>query len=525
MKTYRMKRGDTLFKVAQTFYGDGYKYKKLAEYNGLKNPNALEVGQVISIPDESELNDSLSAWHHYKNGSIWWRVTAKGVEIKGKGYLKNRHYTQQAKKIWETYREPILAASKKHGVPLPVIIATISTESSGVPKAYRHEPAFYERYIKNKSQWKNNPYYHSSEKISASYGLMQIMYTTAYNVGFHEAPEDLYDPERNIDAGCAYIASSFQRKQHDWDPPKIACAYNAGSVRPTRKNPWGMFHYKGHLARWIPSYNGAIESLETTMELPEIVPKPTEVEQPQPQPRPEAEEVKELVMLRFMFSQEEGQPWKPLIVDAFKHDENGIGDPFSFNIEAVSAEQDGGYSHDLPNIAKGVYDFVFTDAATSSVVHDLAEELVEENPSIVDLRGDADVEPEVLSGKATVRIQFPKAPGQVWKPFIIDMFEHKDGNIGEPRSYTVKMPSHGPGGTYIYEIPDVPYGTYDFVFTDANTRSVVNDITDYEVRQTLCVIDLDPGDSRAALSPDLAPPSSRGLGAILKEFWAGLWGR
>ena len=44
---YTVKRGDTLSKIA-TMYNTTY--QKLAEYNNIKNPNIINVGQIIKIP-------------------------------------------------------------------------------------------------------------------------------------------------------------------------------------------------------------------------------------------------------------------------------------------------------------------------------------------------------------------------------------------------------------------------------------------------------------------------------------------
>lgn len=47
---YTIKQGDTLFTIAQNYYGDGYKYPEIVKANNMTNENAIEVGQVIEIP-------------------------------------------------------------------------------------------------------------------------------------------------------------------------------------------------------------------------------------------------------------------------------------------------------------------------------------------------------------------------------------------------------------------------------------------------------------------------------------------
>ncbi len=47
---YTVKEGDTLFDIAQNYYGDGYQYPKIAEANKIANPDVITTGQVIDIP-------------------------------------------------------------------------------------------------------------------------------------------------------------------------------------------------------------------------------------------------------------------------------------------------------------------------------------------------------------------------------------------------------------------------------------------------------------------------------------------
>ncbi|MBL7977819.1 MAG: LysM peptidoglycan-binding domain-containing protein [Bacteroidetes Order II. Incertae sedis bacterium] len=42
--------GDTLGKIAKTYLGSAAKYKEIAEFNNISNPDLIKVGQVIRIP-------------------------------------------------------------------------------------------------------------------------------------------------------------------------------------------------------------------------------------------------------------------------------------------------------------------------------------------------------------------------------------------------------------------------------------------------------------------------------------------
>ena len=50
--TYTVKSGDSLWKIAKQFYGDGAKYNKIYEGNKsiISNPSLIYVGQVLTIP-------------------------------------------------------------------------------------------------------------------------------------------------------------------------------------------------------------------------------------------------------------------------------------------------------------------------------------------------------------------------------------------------------------------------------------------------------------------------------------------
>lgn len=47
---YTIKSGDNLSKVSKLFYGDPNKYGKIAEANGISNPDKIQAGQEIKVP-------------------------------------------------------------------------------------------------------------------------------------------------------------------------------------------------------------------------------------------------------------------------------------------------------------------------------------------------------------------------------------------------------------------------------------------------------------------------------------------
>ncbi len=49
-RTYTVEPGDTLWAIAERFYGDGNAYGRIAGANGIDNPDLINAGQVLTIP-------------------------------------------------------------------------------------------------------------------------------------------------------------------------------------------------------------------------------------------------------------------------------------------------------------------------------------------------------------------------------------------------------------------------------------------------------------------------------------------
>lgn len=120
------------------------------------------------------------------------------------------------------YEALIREAAKESGISFTLLLSIATQESSLRAHAYRFEPAFWERYLKN------NPLYHASlpDRVSASYGLFQIMYPTAVDYGFHGEPEELFVPSTNVKFACKILADLL--KWSNGDNQKALAAYNGG---------------------------------------------------------------------------------------------------------------------------------------------------------------------------------------------------------------------------------------------------------------------------------------------------------
>lgn len=163
---------------------------------------------------------------HQQFDSVYWKLTPKGIEVDGKvEYTAGEPVT--VTRIWNENRQWIMAASERFQVPSELIIACICTETQGNAQAIREEPGYVSDDV-------------TPQKISA--GLMQTLISTAQET-LADLDLDrnwLLQPQNSINAGTAYIKQQLAQTQ--FDPPKVACAYNAGGIYQNRgrSNRWRM---------------------------------------------------------------------------------------------------------------------------------------------------------------------------------------------------------------------------------------------------------------------------------------------
>jgi soluble lytic murein transglycosylase-like protein len=102
------------------------------------------------------------------------------------------------------YRAEIEAISVAHGLDPDLVEALVLVESNGKTHAYRYEKDFYARYMQGKPEWDGT----IPERVSASYGLCQVMFATAVEHGYPrtDAPEYLFVPTIGLAYGCKVLA-------------------------------------------------------------------------------------------------------------------------------------------------------------------------------------------------------------------------------------------------------------------------------------------------------------------------------
>jgi soluble lytic murein transglycosylase-like protein len=129
------------------------------------------------------------------------------------------------------YRDLVEATAGGHGLDPNLVEAIVIAESSGHTDAFRFEPGFYRRYLEGKPEFVGmNP-----RRVSSSYGLMQVMYTTAQQYGFTDHPEALFVPMTGLQYGCLHFKRLLAWAKGD--TRKALAAYNGGQGNYSATDP------------------------------------------------------------------------------------------------------------------------------------------------------------------------------------------------------------------------------------------------------------------------------------------------
>ncbi len=182
----------------------------------------------------AEIMPGLVVPHRFFAEGVPWALQPEGISVDGAPPRGTAGNPDTVSEIWKRYGDRCSASAKRFGVPVELVVATIATESGGNPNARRAE-----------------------QKIGdESVGLMQTLVATARQVlGRNDINGgDLLDPVLSIDAGTAYIAQ--QRSSTHFDPPLVAAAYNAGSLRrdDAEANRWKLLCFPTGTGRHVDNY-------------------------------------------------------------------------------------------------------------------------------------------------------------------------------------------------------------------------------------------------------------------------------
>lgn len=235
-----------------------------AALHGDPRPATVIRMGVENVLDAATLA-ALTRPHSRYPDSVTWRLTPDGLEVGGTIAVPTGSEAAMAARVLSEFADAIITASTRTPVPAELVVATICTESSGQPHAKRFEPGCD---LQDPSR--------TPRRVSV--GLMQTLLSTA-----REALSDdgitlaaLENPSTSIRAGMAYMWR--QGASTRFDPPLVACAYNAGSVRyqGSAANRWRMCQYpigtSKHADRFVRFFNGAMTAVRAAG--PGAVPAP-----------------------------------------------------------------------------------------------------------------------------------------------------------------------------------------------------------------------------------------------------------
>ena len=93
-RTHTVVAGETLWSIAEKYYGSGFNWVDISNTNNLDNPGAIETGQVLTIPDvtpelattvrgTSETGAISGATYEVVRGDSLWKIAVRAY---GDGY-------------------------------------------------------------------------------------------------------------------------------------------------------------------------------------------------------------------------------------------------------------------------------------------------------------------------------------------------------------------------------------------------------------------------------------------------------
>ncbi|RUR72735.1 LysM peptidoglycan-binding domain-containing protein [Chlorogloeopsis fritschii PCC 9212] len=73
-RRYTVQPGDTLWEIAARFYGDGSQYDRIAQANGIADPDRINIGQQLIIPDSGSYEHRT---YTVQPGDTLWEIAAR----------------------------------------------------------------------------------------------------------------------------------------------------------------------------------------------------------------------------------------------------------------------------------------------------------------------------------------------------------------------------------------------------------------------------------------------------------------
>lgn len=187
---------------------------------------------------------NIREFHRFGEKGARWRCDSLGLEIEGEGFQRTPGEPRTIARIWDQWSDPIQKWAWTLGVPIELILATVATESHASldPKQDRKEPG----YISDEA---------TPDRVSI--GLCHPLISTARGVtGFAVGRAWLSVPRNNLMVASLVLRDDARATA--FDPVLAASKYNAGSLRASDKNRFGLRSHGTHLDRFTKFFGDAV---------------------------------------------------------------------------------------------------------------------------------------------------------------------------------------------------------------------------------------------------------------------------
>lgn len=129
------------------------------------------------------------------------------------------------------YLPTLTTAANAHGLDPWLVEAVAWIESRGQADCFNYEPRYWERYhLAVHPEYRDQP----PRRVSSRYGLLQLLYPTAKDLGYQGEPEGLFLPKTNLLYGCQrlkYLTDWAGRYHASRDQQRLSLlsAYRTGT--------------------------------------------------------------------------------------------------------------------------------------------------------------------------------------------------------------------------------------------------------------------------------------------------------
>lgn len=163
-------------------------------------------------------------WRMREDGVVLVQTSPEALEAPPVLAAEHRPAMDEVVRRWEALAQEV---SGVYAIPDGWLLAMIKRESNGDPAALRREP----------NGW-------------TGVGLLQITHPSLKR---QLSDAEVFVPRVNLTIGAKYTKELIAK--YGRNAPMVFAAFNAGSVRESEANPWGMVQTPGHVSSEVAALN------------------------------------------------------------------------------------------------------------------------------------------------------------------------------------------------------------------------------------------------------------------------------